>query len=163
MSELNIEFGSGETPKMQGYKTCDVRNLANIDYVCKAWEIDKLVAEDSVDNVFSRHFFEHITFAQGELIMKMWLKILKPGGGCRMIIPNLRFHLEKFLIGKNIQRQIAGIYGWQREGLTELWDVHKSGYTVESIERLFKKTGFIDFQQLKSAEKHLDVIAFKPE
>lgn len=162
MEDLNIEFGCGERPRLKGYKTCDLRDLPNIDYVCKAWEIDQLVGENSVDNVFSRHFFEHLTFEQGKLMMKVWFKILKPGGTCRMMIPNLHFHVKQFMAGKEMEHALAGLFGWQRDGLHDVWDVHKSGYTLESIQPVYEDTGFIDFTKRKSSSEHLDVIATKP-
>ena len=33
---MKLEFGCGETPTYPDYKTCDIRHLPGIDYVCPA-------------------------------------------------------------------------------------------------------------------------------
>lgn len=53
---MKIEFGCGDNPTKPGFKTCDIRDISGIDFVCPAWDIDKLVEENSVDEIFSRHF-----------------------------------------------------------------------------------------------------------
>jgi predicted SAM-dependent methyltransferase len=73
---MDIEFGCGEAPTKVGYKTCDIRDVRGVDFVCNAWDIKKHVNEHTVDNIFSRHFFEHLTFPQGELVLHDWLSIL---------------------------------------------------------------------------------------
>ena len=47
---------------MAGFKTCDIRNVPGVDFVCPAWEIERHVELNTVDEIFSRHFFEHPTF-----------------------------------------------------------------------------------------------------
>jgi predicted SAM-dependent methyltransferase len=163
MEELNIEFGCGELPRQSTYKTCDIRNLPGIDYVCKAWEIDKLVAENSVDNVYSRHFFEHLTFAQGELVLTVWHKILKPKGKVLMLLPDMNFHINNLIAGVDIEFQLRGLFGWQRGAIDDLWDVHKSGYSNESLKKAFEDAGFVNFSRHKAPKEHLKISAFKPE
>ena len=60
MDKLNIEFGCGENPTKENFKTCDIRNLPGVDFVCPAWDIDQHVKENSVDEIFSRHFFQKV-------------------------------------------------------------------------------------------------------
>lgn len=162
---MKIEFGCGETPTKEGYKTCDMRNLPGIDFVCPAWEIDKFIDESSVDEIFSRHFFEHLTFQQGERQLKVWYKILKSGGLCEMMLPNMTFHIQQW-INRSDDREInhakAGFWGWQRGTFEDVWDIHKSGYDQDSITNLVTKHGFIDVQYLtKSSSKHLHLKFYK--
>ena len=65
---MNLEFGCGENPTKEGFKTCDIRNLPGVDYACPAWKITEHVAPNTVDEIWSRHFFEHLTFAQGKVV-----------------------------------------------------------------------------------------------
>ena len=75
---MKIEFGCGETPNYPDYKTCDIRHLPGIDYVCPAYEIDLHIPFNTVTHIFSRHFIEHLTFEQGERWLKACLNILFP-------------------------------------------------------------------------------------
>lgn len=162
---MKLEFGCGETPTKEGFKTCDIRNLPGVDYVCPAWEIDRLVAENSVDEIFSRHFFEHLTFSQGEIMLDKWRKILKSGGMCEMMLPNMTFHIQQW-IERKTEREIrhakAGFWGWQRGEFDDTWDVHKSGYDKQLLTSLISEKGFINIQSLaKPMSKHLHLKFYK--
>ena len=159
---MNIEFGCGENPTKEGFKTCDIRSLPKIDFVCAAWDIDKLVEQSSVENIFSRHFFEHLTFIQGRKTLKSWHKIMKPGAVCEIILPNMDYHIDQWMSGKNIDHANAGFWGWQREGDTELWDVHKSGYNFDTLQTVLIDEHFINIECIKRKGKHLHVKFSKP-
>ena len=66
---MKIEFGCGATPTKTDFKTCDIRNLPGIDFVCPAWEISNHVQLNTVDEIFSRHFLEHLTFIQANKLV----------------------------------------------------------------------------------------------
>ena len=161
---MNIEFGCGANPTYSDFKTCDIRNLPGVDFVCPAWDIDKHVEANSVSTIFSRHFFEHLTFVQGETVLQVWHNILKPGGRIDMILPNMTYHVNQWISGKNMEHAKAGFWGWQREGETETWDIHKSGYNKDSLFELVLKKGFIDpISHKKPGNKHLHISCFKPQ
>jgi predicted SAM-dependent methyltransferase len=144
---MNIEFGSGETPTKDGYNTSDIRNLPGVTFVCSAWDIDQHVQPNTVDNIFSRHFFEHLTFAQGELVLQKWKTILKPTGTIEMLLPNMSFHIRQWNKRKNEKNKNharAGFWGWQRGEFEDTWDTHKSGYDNEFFEELLLRYNFID-------------------
>ena len=159
---MKIEFGCGETPTKKDFKTCDIRNLPDVDFVCPAWEIDNFVAADSVDEIFSRHFFEHLTFFQGKVVMSKWYNILKPQGVCEVIVPNLIYHINQFVNKRNsledFEHALAGLWGWQRGEFSDYWDVHKSGYDKDSLIKLMREVGFKNLESLESnTSKHLRI------
>ena len=163
---MNIEFGCGANPKQAGYKTCDIRNLPGIDYVCSAIDIADHCDHNSVDNIFSRHMFEHLTFHAGELHLEACMKILVSGGELRMMMPNMTFHINQWLSKDPavMEHAKAGFWGWQREVEEgEDWDIHKSGYDFNSLNELLLRKGFINIQRNKSLKhKHLSITAIKP-
>ena len=163
---MKIEFGCGETPTKEGFKTCDIRDVPGVDFVCPAWDIDQHVASNSVDEIFSRHFFEHLTFQQGEIVLKKWYNILKPGGKCEMMLPNLAFHLNQLVNHRNNRKQLkhalAGMWGWQRGTFDDTWDIHKSGYDKELLIPIFQKQGFKNIMSLEpTASPHLHIKGIK--
>lgn len=177
---MKIDFGGGSRPK-PGYACCDVRALDTVEFVCDAWDIADYLDEGSVDEVYSRHFFEHLTFAQGVLTLRAWRKILKDGGKGQIIVPNMEWHCRQFLGNReeySSTREMAetGIYGWQRNtesgdsfvATDDLWDVHKSGYDFRSLSRVLKYCGFRDIVQSAGTvedrsddPKHLHVVFYK--
>lgn len=162
---MNIEFGCGETPTKEGFKTCDIRDVPGVDFVCPAWDIDKYVEENTVDEIYSRHFFEHLTFRQGEVVLEKWHKILKPGGKCEMLVPNMRKHVNEWLSGdpQQFAKSLKGFWGLQRGEFEELWDVHKSGYTTDTLRELVLSKGFVNPVSLSHPvkSKHAHLAFFK--
>ena len=155
---MNIEFGCGNSPTFPDYKTCDVRDLPGVDFVCPATEIGSEVEKESVDKIFSRHFFEHLTFAEGEFLLDIWKNILKPGGTVEMILPNMALHVYQWITKSDMRHAKGGFWGWQRDGLTEVWDVHKSGYDKDTLKVLILDKGYIDYiSHAPELDRHLHV------
>jgi predicted SAM-dependent methyltransferase len=158
---MKIEFGCGENPTKEGFKTCDIRNLPKIDFVCEAWKIDEFISESTVEEIFSRHFFEHLTFAQGEKLLDSWYKILKPDGIVEMLTPNMTYHFKQWInrsSEKEFNHAKAGLWGWQRGTLDETWDIHKSGYDYDSLSKLLIKKKFKNIKLISDVDSmHLHV------
>lgn len=157
---MKIEFGAGETPTKPDFLQQDIRNIQGIDFVCAAWDIDKQVKDNSVEEIFSRHFFEHLTFAQGEYLLEVWYKILKSGGRVEMMLPNMLCHVHQWISGDT--RAAQNIYGHQRGEFEDTWDVHKSGYDAYSMKELVERKGFTNYTSFnKDKSKHLHVEFYK--
>lgn len=161
---MKLEFGCGESPTKAGYKSCDIRSLPNIDFVCPAWEITSLVPEESVECVYSRHFFEHLTFKQGELFLRALFEILIPDGQVEMVLPNMNFHVLQYVMRRNAAYARGGFWGWQRGALDDTWDVHKSGYNYTELNYTVSVAGFEKFKRASghTFSKHLHVTFNKP-
>lgn len=167
---MKIEFGCGEDPQFSDWKTCDIRDLPGIDYVCNAWEIDQHVEENTVEHITSRHFLEHLTYRQGKAYADACYKILKPGGTFEFVIPNFVWHVRQWLTEENVmgfhiddpfQRGMDGLWGKQRGELEDLWDTHKAGYKPWQAIKLCKDAGFDSVEQIESSIKNLHIKAVK--
>ena len=158
---MNIEFGSGGRPTHHDYKQCDIRCLSNIDFCCHSLDIQKYIKNNTVDNIFSRHFFEHLTFDEGKKLLVIWHEILKIGGCVHMMLPNMSFHVRQWIDRSNSKEfnwAKAGFWGWQRHSD----DLHKSGYDINSIKSLVLKSGFPNFSSLKDeSHQDLDITFYK--
>lgn len=163
----------------EGFIACDVRDLPNVQYVCNCWEIDQFVRPGKVDEIYSRHMFEHLTFAQGEQTLRAWMTVLKPGGKVHMLLPDLKYHVDEYLKNfkdraggtkhDNFSHAIKGFYGGQREtwespnmtSFYDLWDVHKSGYDSLSLRDFVTEVGFVNYTRNANKPWHLDVSFYK--
>jgi predicted SAM-dependent methyltransferase len=163
---MKIEVGCGTKPTKPGFLTNDIRDVPGVDFVCTAWELDRHVDHYTVEHIFSRHFFEHLTFEQGEYVMSMWYKLLKPNAICEMIVPNITFHIDQWInrrTDKELQQAKAGLWGWQNDQFEDTWPVHKSGYDSETLVQLYTKHGYTKVKSLEPvSSRHLHVIGYKP-
>ncbi|GAB5403891.1 MAG: hypothetical protein Aurels2KO_21220 [Aureliella sp.] len=156
-----LYVGCGEH-ELEGYAGCDLRALPNVRLVCKAWEVSRFC--EGLSEIYSRHMLEHLTLRESQLTLADWFQALAPGGEVRIEVPNLDFVLrqwgrakwnEEELAGKfsDARWGFAGLFGWQRECDPEspeynqsYWDVHKSGYTQESIRFFLEQAGFVNIK-----------------
>ena len=163
MENLKLEFGAGGASERPGYKTVDIRPEPGVDYVCPAWQINSHIEDNTVHEIYSRHFFEHLTFQQGRVVLDQWYNILVPGGLIEMMLPNMDLHIAQFQADPTHEHGLAGIYGWQRGVFDDTWDCHKSGYNWTSLHKLLKQHGSDNIvNHKKPLHKHLHVSARKP-
>lgn len=127
--------------------------------------------------MLSRHFFEHLTYAQADLTLQAWYKILKPGGEIITIVPDMEFHIKQWLNPDrkttvnelkggttitDLEWAIHGFWGWQNEkDLKDYWDVHKSGYDYVLLKEKFEEHQFINISRIRAHPKNLTIEAFK--
>lgn len=53
-------------------------------------------ASNSVDSIYSTHMFEHFYFDELDLMLRECVRVLKPGGGVRLIVPNLESAIKAY-------------------------------------------------------------------
>lgn len=167
-----LDFGCGPEPK-SGYVGVDIRKMPGVEYVCNAWEINRYVQEASITNIYSRHFFEHLTFQQADITLQAWYDVLVPEGSIQLILPDIQYHIEQFINPNPAERSaansewtvlehaIAGFWGWQREGQTKTWDVHKSGYNLSLLKEKLIQNGFCGIERLPDEPWNLNVVCRK--
>jgi predicted SAM-dependent methyltransferase len=61
--------------------------------------------DDSVQKVYSSHFLEHLTFAQGQRHLKECYRSLAPGGTISICVPSARPYLEAYCSKKPLDYQ----------------------------------------------------------
>ena len=54
-------------------------------------------AQESVDYIYSSHTFEHFTYSQSLALTKDCLRVLKPGGRLRIVVPDLEKLVRDYL------------------------------------------------------------------
>ena len=96
-------------------------------------------ADQSVSAVFSSHVLEHLFCDEVERLIPEIHRVLKPGGVCRVVVPDLE--------------KIVGVYNAEdpREFLNAIYEIgrrsdvknaHHFGFTGQSVSRLFERAGF---------------------
>jgi predicted SAM-dependent methyltransferase len=169
---MKLEFGCGDKPR-PGFVGCDVRPLSNVQFVCDAWDISQHVKESSVTHIYSRHFFEHLTFEQADATFSACYDILAPGGVFEIIVPDMLFHVQQWInsdrdktVNSNGMTDeewaINGFWGRQRvDEHGPNWDVHKSGYDFPLLQKKLAQHGFRQIARLADLPKNLTVTALK--
>lgn len=171
--KIRLDIGCGNAGPREGFVGVDIRNFEWVKYSCNAWELDKYLADGEVEEIYSRHFFEHLTFPQAEKTLICWHKILRDGGRLQIIIPDIRYHIDQFLDAdpfkksptnpewSMLQHALAGFWGWQNGIDTQVWDVHKSGYDFRLLKMKLEEFGFKNIERIDDEVWNLNVICEK--
>jgi SAM-dependent methyltransferase len=56
--------------------------------------------DESVDCIYSSHTLEHLTREEGAFVMRECRRVLRPGGIIRIVVPDLRAFINRFLRGE---------------------------------------------------------------
>ena len=63
------------------------------------------LADKTFDYVFTEHVIEHLTYEEGQAMLKESYRVLKPGGGIRVSCPDLRVYIALFTPEKTPAQQ----------------------------------------------------------
>lgn len=171
---IKLDVGCGDVKPKKGFYGVDIRSFPWVKFKCNAWDIGKHIKPNSVEEIYSRHFMEHLTFPQTDLFLAATYLILRPKGTINIIVPDISYHIKQFLIPDRslpsetnpkwtlLEHAQAGFWGWQREGDKNFWDVHKSGYDYPSLEKKLTENGFVKIIHIADDPWNLNVKAEKP-
>lgn len=83
-----LELGCGDNPTLrEGWEHLDTRKLEHIDYVQSATHLENF-EDGTFDMVTSRDLIEHIPWNIVPVVLKEWLRVVKPGGSLEIETPN---------------------------------------------------------------------------
>ncbi len=95
--KLQIEVAGGARKGENGWLILDM--LRGCDLY---WDFRRRLPfpDGSVQQIYSSHFLEHLTFAQGQRHLKECHRVLAPGGTLSVCVPSAKPYLEAYCSGK---------------------------------------------------------------
>ena len=90
---IRLDIGAGKTLRQDGWLTLDNNG------VCDLWWdlVDGIPFPDnSVDEIYSSHVFEHIPPDSLVVLLRDCLRALAPGGSISVCVPNARLFLDAY-------------------------------------------------------------------
>lgn len=104
---IKLDIGGGDHGGRNGWITVDT--AAGCDLY---WDLREGLpfAERTVDAIYSSHLFEHLTFADGQALLRECLRVLKPGGSFSIAVPDARIYVEAYLGLREVPLEY---FGWE--------------------------------------------------
>src|SRR5271157_3276253 len=126
--------------------------------------------EDYADSIYSTHMFEHFYPDELNLLLRECLRVLKRGGGMRLIVPNLESAIQAYS-----QRQSA----WFDDSFPRHFDSlggrfsnfifcdgqHRTAFDFTHLEEVLKRAGFCEVERSVEGKSRLydgDVPGYEP-
>lgn len=120
---IKVELGSG-SHGVPGFLHVDAVKTGNVDVECDVRHLEFL-SDNSVDELYSAHTVEHISYTEIETVLKEWNRVLKPGGNLVVKMPDLDFLCRAFVLGIHSTEEVmVAIFGGFSDypGAPDGWD-----------------------------------------
>lgn len=160
--EVKLHLGCG------GVRWKDFINVDFYDYDCQVADTsrsgcvadayadirDLKLRDNSIDEIFASHVFEHFTRWQGEDMLVSWFKFLKPGG--RMVIETPDFWRCVFWLFHPLSSKrrlgFTQFYGNQWDRLE--YETHRYLWSARELSKVCKEIGFLTVSMSHRTETH---------
>jgi predicted SAM-dependent methyltransferase len=156
-SPVKLNLGCG-TDYKTGWINIDNNSDNNIEKLDLNWDLRNPLPFDdnSVNFIFNEHFFEHLTVEEGQICMKDFMRVLRPGGVMRIAMPDLEgavaSYMDKNWRKKAFLRKFGLDFVQTRAELINMnfreWG-HKWLYDWEELERRLKEAGYTNIKHCK--------------
>lgn len=103
MNSIKLHLACGEEYK-EGYINVDLYPSSTIR-VDQSFDIKQIpYADNSVDEIVALHVIEHFDFFEGQVALKEWYRVLKPGGKLLVETPDFLETCDAFVKGSEEYR-----------------------------------------------------------
>jgi len=167
---IKLNLGS-HNKRVEGYKNVDIQPLENVDIVHDLTDFPYPFKQNSVDEILSQEFLEHISFRIVFKVLREWHRILKPGGKVFVQVPDIEAMCRMIDLQCNCVPRKASNYAdykadpncFECEGKALIhperwktaftgaqkhkWDAHLNHFVPEELINLFYNVGFIDVKR----------------
>lgn len=124
---------------------------------------DLPLAENSVDVIYSSHMLEHLDREQARAFLAEALRVLRPGGWIRTVVPDLERYIREYQAGGNAdelvdQLRLATPSEGARGRMVALavgFRGHRWMYDAKSLTQLIESSGFTEVSVLEPGATHV--------
>jgi predicted SAM-dependent methyltransferase len=155
--KVKLNIGCG-TDYKKGWINIDNNSDNNIEKLDLNWDLRNPLPfpDNSIDFIFNEHFIEHLTVEEGQIVIKDFMRVLKPGGVFRIATPDLKTVIDKYLHVELKNDPAVEKFGLQfiktkaeRLNISFHWWGHKWLYDWEELDRRLKEAGCTDIKRCK--------------
>lgn len=97
--DIFLEVGAGDKKGTEGWLTIDMTKNCDI-----FWDLRNGIPfpNESVSKIYSSHFFEHLSFKEGQKFLDECLRVLVSKGNFSICVPNARLYLDAYLTNSDL-------------------------------------------------------------
>ncbi len=160
-NEIFIELGGGEKRGAKNWINLDKNN--ECDIYCDLRQGIPF-PDSSISMIYSSHFFEHLSYDEGQSLLDECKRVLKLGAQFSICVPNARIYIEGYLKNRNMNNY----YRWDESfnkttGIDSVNYIaymdgeHKYMFDEENLLHILREKGFKNVS-LRKFDKDIDKI-----
>jgi len=114
---------------------------------------------NSVDSIYSTHMFEHFYSDELSRLLEECVRVLKPGGGVRLIVPNLESAIRAYGAGENqwfdsFPRDFQSL-GGRFSNFIFCDGQHRTAFDFTYLDEVLRKAGFREVERAAEGKSRL--------
>lgn len=139
LKKINLNLGCGKNNTDPDYVGIDIDPSSNADYIGDALKLLKKLNKNSVNKVYSSHFFEHIDELENYLIEIQ--RVLKNGGILEIIVPHFS---NSYYYSDYTHKKFFGLYSFSYFSEDKFFKRRvptynkKINFKIENVKLIFK-------------------------
>ncbi|MDQ5975336.1 MAG: hypothetical protein QG661_2545 [Actinomycetota bacterium] len=146
--ELWLDLGGGSAGS-GGWLTVDMTRECDIFWDLR---LGLPFPDGRVSRVYSSHFFEHLSFREGQAMLAECLRVLRPGGSFSICVPNAELYIDGYLGRRELPDEW---FGWEPaynqttridalNYIAYMGGEHKYMFDQENLLHILRTSGFVD-------------------
>ena len=145
-TEIFLEVGAGDKKGENGWLTIDMTRNCDI-----YWDLRRGIPfpNESISKIYSSHFFEHLSFKEGQKFLDECLRVLVPGGIFSICVPNSRMYIEAYLNNSDLNKNQFFGYKPAYNNTTKIDYVNYTAYMDGHHKYMFDEENLIYILTLK--------------
>lgn len=144
--EIFLDLGAGNKPGKGNWLTIDMTPLCDI-----YWNLlDGLpFPDESISQIYSSHFFEHLSFQEGQMLFKECYRVLAKGGIFKICVPNSEPLILSYTDSSYLEKHKLQVRKNKLNNTTKIdflnlcyLDEHKYMFDIENLLFILNAVGF---------------------
>lgn len=146
--ELWLDLGGGSAGS-GGWLTVDMTRECDIFWDLR---LGLPFPDGRVSRIYSSHFFEHLSFREGQAMLAECLRVLRPGGSFSICVPNAELYIDGYLGRRELPDEW---FGWEPaynqttridalNYIAYMGGEHKYMFDQENLLHILRTSGFAD-------------------
>ena len=138
---MKLHIGCGNK-YISGWKHYDAIDAPHIDYVGDARDL-KLIANESVEEIYACHILEHFSRKEVREVLKEWYRVLIGGGILRLSVPSFLAIVEEYRANMDIESIKGLVCGGQKSD----FDYHFNIFDKKYLTTILIDSGYTEIKE----------------
>lgn len=135
---IKLNLGGGLKHVLPGFTLLDAANGHQV------YPLPEF-ADNSVDEIRASHILEHFPYEESHIVLKEWVRVLKPGGVIKIAVPDFDKVVDGYVNGADLPHE-QFIMG----GHIDANDVHRSIWNRDKLTTMMRATGLLRIEPWQS-------------